>query len=203
MIDKAFSFALEAHQGQYRKSFKIPYFVHLTEVLKKVCLLTDDQDVWCAAILHDYIEDCLLHLSYSEKHVILETAFNKRIADIVLECSRTTGHESKLQKYQFLESFKEKSMESIVIKICDRRCNVSDYTLSGKRSYASKYALQAYPLYQAYINRQDEDCGAFKFDKVKTLCEIVVLQNWMEGDYIEFNLFDKNIDDRVKEIVAK
>ena len=36
-----------------------------------------------------------------------------------------------------------------LIKFADRYCNVMDYFNSGKKKYAAKYALQAYPVVQA------------------------------------------------------
>lgn len=201
MIDKAFKFAMNQHLGQYRKSYNLPYFVHLTEVVKRVCMLTNDEDVWCAAVLHDYIEDCALDVTYEDKHEVLTYTFNKRIADIVLECSRLPDHESKLQKFEFLQSFADKSMESIIIKICDRRCNVSDYTLTGSRKYASKYALQAYPLYQAYLEKQHQDHG-FVFYNKRVKNEIAALQKWMEGPYADISLFQKGQTDRIKHLVT-
>ena len=58
MIEKAMKFATRAHEGQFRKGTQRPYIVHPVEVSEIVAEMTDDEDVICAAVLHDTIEDC-------------------------------------------------------------------------------------------------------------------------------------------------
>ena len=73
MIEKAMKFATRAHEGQFRKGTQRPYIVHPVEVSEIVAEMTDDEDVICAAVLHDTIEDCegvsqrLLAQEFSEK----------------------------------------------------------------------------------------------------------------------------------------
>lgn len=57
MIDKAIEFAAQAHKGMYRKGNHQPYIFHPLEVLGLVSLMTDDDEILCAAVLHDTIED--------------------------------------------------------------------------------------------------------------------------------------------------
>ena len=148
--DRAVLFVAEKHLGQYRKNSGLPYVVHVLEVLKKLATwgVTDD-DVRAAAVLHDYIEDCDMHLTYAQKYTLIAEDFNLRIADMVLECSREVDHESRQQKYDFLSSFRIKSVESVLIKVADRVCNCADYEREDKGdAYFLKYGLQAYPLFQ-------------------------------------------------------
>ena len=58
MVDKALEFATKAHHGQLRKGTKRPYIVHPIEVGDIVASITQDEEVICAAILHDTFEDC-------------------------------------------------------------------------------------------------------------------------------------------------
>ena len=175
-IDEMMKFAMDAHNGQYRKSIQIPYFTHCMEVMKRVSLYTQDEDILCIAIGHDLIEDT------SVTFEMLEDKFNSRVAIGVAECSREGGDDvSKLEKYQFLESFAYgKSMNSILVKIADRYCNVHDYlTVPKKIKYASKYALQAYPLYQAYLENMESlkhDVGNVTRD-LATLQQIIVAEH--------------------------
>ena len=55
MLSKAILIATLAHEGQYDKGGK-PYVLHALTVLHKVG--ADDEEVQCAAVLHDVIEDC-------------------------------------------------------------------------------------------------------------------------------------------------
>jgi GTP diphosphokinase / guanosine-3',5'-bis(diphosphate) 3'-diphosphatase len=158
-IQRAIEFAVKSHAGQFRKGTeeepwkKIPYVSHCFEVMKAVSEFgIDDEAMLIAALLHDVIEDC---------EVTVETIkgqFGVEVAKYVLECTREGGDDvSKLQKYEFLESFSGKSLESISIKIADRCCNVQDYlSTEGKEDYAAQYALQAHPLVRAYLDRCDE-----------------------------------------------
>ena len=57
MIDQAIRFAAEAHKDMKRKGTGQPYIFHPLEVLNLVSLMTLDDDVLCAAILHDTVED--------------------------------------------------------------------------------------------------------------------------------------------------
>ena len=58
MLNEAIEFATKAHEGQFRKGTKRSYIVHPIEVADIVTTMTRDQEVICAAVLHDTIEDC-------------------------------------------------------------------------------------------------------------------------------------------------
>lgn len=57
MIDEAIRFAAKAHKDMVRKGNGQPYIFHPLEVLGLVSLMTLDDEVLCAAILHDTVED--------------------------------------------------------------------------------------------------------------------------------------------------
>ncbi|MBP3686619.1 MAG: bifunctional (p)ppGpp synthetase/guanosine-3',5'-bis(diphosphate) 3'-pyrophosphohydrolase, partial [Clostridia bacterium] len=56
-IMRAFEFARELHDGQFRKSGE-EYICHPIAVAEIVASLELDTDSICAAFLHDVIEDC-------------------------------------------------------------------------------------------------------------------------------------------------
>ena len=56
-LERAFVFACHAHEGMIRKGFNQNYIFHPVEVLSLASILTDDEDVLCAALLHDTVED--------------------------------------------------------------------------------------------------------------------------------------------------
>ena len=78
MVEEAIAFATKAHKGQYRKGTKRPYIVHPLEVAKIVSTMTKDEDVICAAVLHDTIEDCK---GITEETLRLQ--FGDRVAQLV------------------------------------------------------------------------------------------------------------------------
>ncbi len=176
-IQKAIEFAVKHHSGQSRKGTKdeiwkrIPYVTHCFEVMKAVSEFgIEDEAMLIAALLHDVIEDCgVTYLQIKEE-------FDEEVATYVWECTREGGDDvTKLQKYEFLGSFRRKSLESIAIKIADRCCNVQDYlSTEGKQEYAAQYALQAYPLVRAYLER----CEELEEDHIKRINKAV---SWLVG----------------------
>ena len=162
LIQKAMEFALSSHEGQYRKKVKIPYFTHVMEVMKACSAITTDEDTLCAAILHDYIEDCDTMLTIEEKYTVLCEMFNPTIADLVMQCTRIEGDDAtRKEKYDFLVTFSPdmgKSDEAKLIKLMDRFANVNDYFTQRKNpedNYYSKYAMQAIPLMKNFIDSEN------------------------------------------------
>ncbi|MDD5983047.1 MAG: HD domain-containing protein, partial [Solobacterium sp.] len=66
-LERAFVFACHAHEGMIRKGFNQNYIFHPVEVLSLASILTDDEDVLCAALLHDTVEDTNTALEDIEK----------------------------------------------------------------------------------------------------------------------------------------
>ena len=200
IIEKAINFAVEAHLLQKRKHSGIPYVTHCIEVMKRVSDYGVANDkLLASAILHDVIEDC------DERFVNqIEGQFGSEVYSIVKECTRESGDGAdKSQKYEFLESFKSKSVQSIVIKIADRFCNVSDYRRTDE-AYAAEYALQAYPLYRTFISRElylAEDVSITREAGIRILADIVDLNVTIDGYYKGFSSFTCNNDLFVKERV--
>lgn len=56
-IERAIQFAMEKHAGQIRKGKQKPYILHPLEAGTIVARYTTDENVICAALLHDTIED--------------------------------------------------------------------------------------------------------------------------------------------------
>lgn len=64
-VDKvlvALGFATEAHTGQVRKYTGEPYINHPVEVMNLVKSIPHTEDMLCAALLHDVVEDCEVSL---------------------------------------------------------------------------------------------------------------------------------------------
>ena len=56
-FDEAVAFAMKAHEGAFRKGTKVPYIVHPLETAVIVSMMSEDEELVCAAILHDVVED--------------------------------------------------------------------------------------------------------------------------------------------------
>ena len=77
MVFKAIKFVAEAHQGHYRKGTKIPYILHLMNVMKILIEIGCDKEIVTAGILHDVVEDTSVTIEQVER------IFGKRVATLV------------------------------------------------------------------------------------------------------------------------
>lgn len=78
-LDRAIIFAAQAHAGQKRKYTGLPYLTHPLEVLTILASAENvTEDMQCAAVLHDVIEDT--HVVCSEIWI----EFGGLVADMVL-----------------------------------------------------------------------------------------------------------------------
>ena len=132
---EAWDFAKELHKGQVRKFINKPYFTaHVQKVNGIAKQYTTDEDILCAALLHDTIEDC-----FEDPEVgyhILEQEFGKRVADIVLEL--TSSKEDIDDNYNSKADYLIVKMihmtdEALFIKLCDRLQNISDAFTASER----------------------------------------------------------------------
>ncbi|KKN69318.1 hypothetical protein LCGC14_0441770 [marine sediment metagenome] len=113
-FQRAVAFAKEKHKGQLDDSGKDYFYEHLWRVHIAVGTFVDNEDIECAAILHDIIEDT--DTTYEE---LLEK-FGKRVADLVNEVT----HEGKKDEHGYYFP-RLKTADGILIKLCDRASNVS------------------------------------------------------------------------------
>lgn len=120
LITKALLYASDKHKTQRRKGNdkNTPYINHpidLFDILVRNEI--KDENILCAAILHDVIEDT--DGTYEE----IESLFNKEIADIVLDCSDDKTLLKFERKLLQIEKTKYKSKKSLYVKIADKISN--------------------------------------------------------------------------------
>lgn len=121
MIEKAIAFATQAHEGQLRKGTTRPFILHPLEVGKIVASMTDDEEVICAAILHDTIEDC--------EHVteeIIAREFTKRVAGMVVQESEDKSKTWMERKSHTIEKLRVAPQEIQMIGLADKLSNMRD-----------------------------------------------------------------------------
>ena len=75
-VTKAFNFAREAHEGQFRMSGE-PYYIHPYEVAMILADLGMDDVTISSALLHDVLEDT------GVTHEEMEKEFGKEVVDLV------------------------------------------------------------------------------------------------------------------------
>lgn len=137
----AWDFAKKAHRGQVRKFINKPYFgAHVVKVNGIVKQYTTDEDILCAALLHDVLEDCYddVEVGYNE----LKDIFGKSVADLVSEL--TSDGDEIDDEYEgnkgdyLINKMINMSNGALIIKLSDRLQNISDAFTASER-FRNKY----------------------------------------------------------------
>jgi len=154
-VQQAVNFAVRAHAGQFRQKSGLPYICHPLAVVAQVAEWEIANVVtWKAAICHDVLEDTKLDFEYVVE-VIGEEA-----AGVVEELTFVPDTEDEIwkpseQKIHYMQSFGDKSLHALVVKVADRFCNTYDW-LSTDPDYAPKYWKMARDLLDSLMNRGAE-----------------------------------------------
>lgn len=153
-------FIIEAHKGQTRKNeidqTNLPYVCHPLEVMSMVWRwgCAKDPSILAAAALHDVLEDCDVTTEQIEE--IAGTVVSLTVQNLTFTCYDKPGTESyKIAKQQYIESFRDKDLYSLVIKLADRICNIRDFRAQNPK-YAIKYIEKSRPLFQIFADRSLE-----------------------------------------------
>ena len=144
IIQKAYNFALRAHEGQYRTSGE-PYIMHPIAV---ATIISEEMGLGstsiCAALLHDVLEGT----SYTIDDI--ENIFGKKIALIVDGLTKIAGGIFGDKASAQAENFKKllltmsEDIRVILIKICDRLDNMRHL---DKQPEAKRYKISGETLY--------------------------------------------------------
>ena len=137
IIDYAYEFAYEKHQGQKRASGE-PYIVHPLNVANILCDIKADYCTICAALLHDTIEDC--EVTFED----IENKFGIEIAKLVESITKInklnfSGDTEALiaNQRKILVGLTE-DVRVIFLKLADRLHNMRTlWALSEKRQRAN------------------------------------------------------------------
>ena len=118
MIEKAVEFAKKAHEGQLRKGTTLPYIIHPLEVCTIVSLMTEDEDVRVAALLHDTVEDTAVTIEE------IKLNFGENVATWVGKESEDKSKSWIERKMNTLNTLKGESMAVKMIALGDKLSNI-------------------------------------------------------------------------------
>lgn len=132
----AIEYASRMHGGQMRKSGE-PYINHPLRVVQNVLRYKKSkhiEELMISACLHDTIEDT------SATYYDIVERFGMQVASLVLELSNDEDMKKEMGKERYL-SIKMKNMSSwaLVIKLCDRLDNISDFENHKDIEFKSRY----------------------------------------------------------------
>ena len=120
-LQHAISYALAAHAGQVRKGTAIPYASHLLAVCAIVQEHGGDEDLACAAMLHDTIEDC-----GAAHGPAIEAQFGSRVAGVVRACSDTDVQPKppwQARKEAYLAHLEKADADTLLVSCADKLHN--------------------------------------------------------------------------------
>jgi len=132
-LESAESFAKDRHRNQ--KYENKPYHTHLEAVVDSLKHIgVNDEDVLCAAWLHDTIEDTAT--AFDD----IEQRFGSNIAVMVLSISKDSSLPKKERERQYIEQLKNAPLQAILIKLCDISSNLKELKNSSwSKTRKSKY----------------------------------------------------------------
>tara|TARA_R110001592_G_scaffold67059_1_gene205869 strand:+ start:45064 stop:47214 length:2151 start_codon:yes stop_codon:yes gene_type:complete len=122
-VMRAYEFAKEAHEGQFRRSGE-PYIIHPVAVAKILAGLHMDHETLMAALLHDVIEDTAATKEQLTEH------FGSAVAELVDGVSKLTQIEFKSKAEAQAHNFQKmtlamaKDIRVILVKLADRLHNM-------------------------------------------------------------------------------
>ncbi|NLU53069.1 MAG: bifunctional (p)ppGpp synthetase/guanosine-3',5'-bis(diphosphate) 3'-pyrophosphohydrolase [Clostridiaceae bacterium] len=184
LIEKAYVFSKQAHDGQERVSGD-PYIVHPLAVATILAELEMDESSIAAGILHDTIEDTEYTFDKIQKEFGTEIA---ELVDGVTKLTKipyTTKQEIQAENFRKMFLAMAKDIRVIIIKLCDRLHNMRTLKFMNKDKQI-KIARETLEIYAPLAHR-------LGINRIK----------WELEDLSFRYLDDKNYYDLVEKIAKK
>ncbi len=155
LVDRAYVFAAQMHEGQRRKSGE-PYFVHPVSVASIIAQLRLDCASICAALLHDVVEDT--QVSEAE----IAERFGEEISFLVAGVTKLSKLDFISREDRKAESFRkmllamEHDIRVLLIKLSDRLDNMRSLEHMGadKQDRIARETIEIYAPLAARLGIQ-------------------------------------------------
>ena len=203
MIVRAYEYARDLHEGQYRVSGE-PYISHPVAVATIVAGLELDTESICAALLHDTVEDCSEKTNLKE----IENLFGKTVASLVdgltklVQLNIEDKEEAQVENIRKMLLAMSRDVRVIFIKLCDRLHNMRTLAVKAdakRRSTAREtmqvYAPLAHRLGMQKIKHELENLGLCYLDPIG----YEEIQEYIEEKYGEHLGFIENVRNTVSQ----
>ena len=151
-LDKAYNFAVKAHQNQKRASGD-PYSVHPIEVANILTDLKLDSATITTGLLHDTIEDTFA------TYETIKNEFGDEVADLVDGVTKisvfenTAGANSKVENFRKLILATSKDIRVLLVKIADRLHNMRTIKAIAKEDKRQRIAQETMEIYAPLADR--------------------------------------------------
>ena len=140
-FDKAVAFATQAHSGTERRGKGYPYIIHCMEAASIVATITNDPEMFAAAILHDTVEDTSVTIEEIRKE------FGDRVADLVahetapLPDDAPWHNRKEAQLAQLTQAPYDSKVVALGDKLSNMRALAADYKTLGDQLWKRFHAL--------------------------------------------------------------
>jgi GTP pyrophosphokinase/guanosine-3',5'-bis(diphosphate) 3'-pyrophosphohydrolase len=151
-LDKAYNFAVKAHQNQKRASGD-PYSVHPIEVANILTELKLDSATITTGLLHDTIEDTFA------TYETIKNEFGPEVADLVDGVTKisvfenTASFNSKAENFRKLILATSKDIRVLLVKIADRLHNMRTIKAITKEDKRKRIAQETMEIYAPLADR--------------------------------------------------
>jgi len=151
LIERAYEFALRAHNGQTRKSGD-PYFIHPANVAGIIADLKLDTASICAGLLHDCVEDTLATVGDVEREFGDEVAF---LVDGVTKLSKInfiSREDRQAENFRKMVVAMARDIRVLLVKLCDRLDNMRTLDFMSPDAQ-DRIARETMEIYAPLANR--------------------------------------------------
>lgn len=142
LVDKAIKFAVDAHSQTERRGKGFPYVIHVLEAMEIVSTMTNDQELLCAAALHDTVEDTDVTLE------LIRAEFGDRVASLV--CAESDIVVPGLSEEQSWRSRKQAAIDKLAASSRAAKMVALGDKLSNIRAIDRDYRLQGDALWALF-----------------------------------------------------
>ena len=152
ILNKAYNFAVKAHQNQKRESGD-PYSAHPIEVANILTELKLDSATITTGLLHDTIEDTFA------TYETIKSEFGDEVADLVDGVTKisvfenTAGANSKVENFRKLILATSKDIRVLLVKIADRLHNMRTIKAINKEEKRQRIAQETMEIYAPLADR--------------------------------------------------
>lgn len=171
-IQKAINFATKKHKNNIRKGSDEVYINHPLEAMEIAATITDDEDIICAAVLHDTVEDAGVSLEE------LTALFGERVASLVADESEDKRPELppaetwKIRKIEALEHLSNVTRDAKIVALGDK--------LSNMRSIHRDYDKIGDELWQRFNCKDKAEQYWYYGSFVEIFEELAETEAWQE-----------------------
>jgi guanosine-3',5'-bis(diphosphate) 3'-pyrophosphohydrolase len=151
-LNKAYNFALEAHQNQKREE-GVPYIIHPVAVAKILTDLKLDSATITTGLLHDTIEDTKVTYESVKKE------FGEEVANLVEGVTKISELETKASTVSKAENFRKlilatsKDIRVLLVKLADRLHNMRTIQFVKDKDKIIRKAKETMEIYAPLADR--------------------------------------------------